>query len=88
LNLVDELRLLRKIAPEASSELLWSLVTINAARALSMDDEVGSVSVGKRADFAVFPAEGDDPLESILREPILPVSLWIDGERVQAATDV
>lgn len=35
------------------------LITLGAAYTLKMDDEIGSIEVGKRADFAVL---GDDPL--------------------------
>jgi len=52
-------------------------VTRNAARALGLDDEIGTIAPGKRADLAIFdietPAElayrvGYNPLFAVLRE--------------------
>jgi cytosine/adenosine deaminase-related metal-dependent hydrolase len=82
LDLVEDLRLLRQIAPDVPAAVLWEMATIRGARALLWDDEIGSISVGKRADFAAFAAGGDDPLEAILRNEQRPESVWIDGEKV------
>ena len=46
-------------APEPWSAELSRLVTLGAAYLLHMDKEIGSIEVGKRADFAVL---GADPL--------------------------
>jgi cytosine/adenosine deaminase-related metal-dependent hydrolase len=82
LNLVDELRLLRKIAPEVSAQVLWELVTVRAANALSLDREIGSLAPGKFADLAVFDVAGNDPLTEVLDEGRLPKSVWINGRIV------
>ena len=81
LNLVDDLRLLHQIAPDFEPQKLWQLATINAAKALGLDKILGSLSPGKLADFAVFPAESPHPLERILEEKIDPKELWIGGSR-------
>jgi cytosine/adenosine deaminase-related metal-dependent hydrolase len=89
LDVVDDLRLLRALAPEVPAGELWELVTIRAARALRMEDSVGSLTPGKAADLAIFPAApaaaGDDPLSGVLETPVLPVQLWIGGTRVARA---
>lgn len=79
LNLVEELRLLHRLAPRVAAEQLWELATIRAARAVRMHDEVGSLSPGKRADFAMFPLRGDHPLSSILESELAPSEVWIGG---------
>lgn len=38
-------------------EEIISAVTINAAKALLLNDEIGSIEIGKKADFAVFDAQ-------------------------------
>src|SRR5205807_9072461 len=47
LNLVDELRLLRRLAPEVPAMELWKMATIRAAKAIGWENEVGSISPGK-----------------------------------------
>jgi cytosine/adenosine deaminase-related metal-dependent hydrolase len=83
LNLLDDLRLVRQMAPDVPVDRLWELVTTRAARALQTDDRVGSLSPGKQADFAVFTAKTDEPLMKILDSPALPTSVWIGGRPVR-----
>lgn len=84
LNIVDDLRLLRDVAPDVPAEMLWEMITTRAAHALGLSAEVGSITPQKRADLVVFEVDDEDqnPLESILREPRLPVAVWFDGERL------
>ena len=84
LNLLDDLRLVRKLAPEWAAAELWKLVTIRAAQALGAADSVGTLEAGKRCDVVMFETEGRDPLEEILDRSIEPSEVWIAGERVSA----
>ncbi|MCG2624218.1 amidohydrolase [Arthrobacter sp. I2-34] len=54
--------------------------TLNGARVLGLEDELGSISEGKRADFVVLGADplGVDP-EAIAGIPVL--QTWVDGAR-------
>src|SRR6185295_1088498 len=85
LNLVEDLRLLRRIAPDHDPHNLWELVTTNAARALGLDKILGSLAPNKLADLAIFPAQGPDPLRYILNNSINPTQLWIGGTRASAS---
>jgi cytosine/adenosine deaminase-related metal-dependent hydrolase len=78
LNLVDDLRLLHEIAPEVSMQALWEMATIRGARAIGMEEQVGSITPGKLADFAIFQAPS---LEAILESRCGPSDVWINGER-------
>jgi cytosine/adenosine deaminase-related metal-dependent hydrolase len=78
LNLVDELRLLRQLAPDVPAIELWAMATTHAAKAIGLLS-VGSIAPGKAADFAVFPARDEQPLESILQQPALPSRVYIAG---------
>ena len=80
LNPVDDLRLLHRIVPEVPPATLWRLATLNAARAVGLDRECGSITPGKRPDFGVFAA-GDDPLRHVLENPGLPQQVWTAGRR-------
>lgn len=82
LNLLDDLRLLRTLAPDLPAQSIWQLATTRAARALSMQNEIGSLTYGKEADLISFRAIGDDPLEAILQTNIVPTSVWIGGQQV------
>ncbi|MBM4280511.1 MAG: amidohydrolase family protein [Deltaproteobacteria bacterium] len=48
-----------------SREELWRMVTINGARALGADAKLGALAVGKRADLAIFAANGG-PFSSVV----------------------
>lgn len=64
------------------TEALYA-ITIGAAYTLHMDDEIGSIEVGKKADFAVLI---DDPTE-IGGENLKDIRIWgtIQGGRIFAA---
>jgi cytosine/adenosine deaminase-related metal-dependent hydrolase len=79
MNVVDDLRLLRRNAPEFPAQALWQMVTVRAARALRMEDEVGSIARGRRADLVAFDADDPDPLDAILRDAREPTHAWFDG---------
>jgi len=61
-------------------------ITIGAAYTLKLDDEVGSIEVGKKADFAVLE---DDPTE-IGREDLKDVRVWgtVQGGRIFPAAEI
>ncbi|MDB5298576.1 MAG: Aminodeoxyfutalosine deaminase [Phycisphaerales bacterium] len=82
LNLVDDLRLIHRLAPAAPAHSLWELATVRAARAIGMEDRVGTLEAGKAADFVTFPAAGNDPLAGVLESEALPTGVWIAGEPV------
>lgn len=52
----------RKVSPEECLSVMQALrgITIDAAHAITLDHEIGSIVAGKRADFAVLE---DDPFE-------------------------
>jgi cytosine/adenosine deaminase-related metal-dependent hydrolase len=68
LNFLSELHLLRKNSPEIPPDIVLQMATINGARALRLDHEIGTLSAGKKADIIGFPkTEGRaHPLDSIL----------------------
>jgi cytosine/adenosine deaminase-related metal-dependent hydrolase len=82
LNLVDELRLLHRLAPEMPALALWEMATTRAARAIGQESQVGSIHRGQCADFAVFPVRSSYPLTEILENDRLPLQVWSAGQRV------
>lgn len=72
LNLVDDLRLVHRIAPEVEVHRLWEMATIRAGRAIG-DETIGSLPPGKRAEFIVFEVKTGEPLREILELPLQPL---------------
>ena len=64
---------------------LWA-ITMGAAFTLHLDGEIGSIEVGKRADFAVLEADPRDGSDDMLRS--VPVWGTVQGGRIFAASDL
>lgn len=67
-------------APRA--DVLFRMITINAARALGLDDVIGTLDPGKQADLAAFscPADTLDPIGYLVDRAPRPVAVWTAGE--------
>ena len=71
-NMLDELRFADRVdnaqwGNQLSPQDLFAMATINAARALGVDDVLGSITVGKKADLMVIPGDLSDPYGALLR---------------------
>lgn len=84
LNLVDDLRLLHRIAPDVPAVTLWEMATIRPARSLQLHNRVGSLTPTKAADFVAFEVETDHPLEEVLENASMPARVWLDGRSIEA----
>ena len=67
------------------SEAIYA-ITLGAAYTLHMDDEVGSIEVGKRADFAVLEQDPFNCDPAALKD----IEVWgtVQGGRVFSAADI
>lgn len=87
LNLWSEVCFLREQFPQVDPRRLLQLVTLDGARALGLDDHVGSIIPGKSADFAVIELEGtsaSDPHAAIFESNqgvtcAMRTGIWFDG---------
>lgn len=92
LSMLDELNFIHtQVAdPPRPCELL-KMATLDAARALNLEDRIGTLEAGKEADLAAFacPAEVDDPVRALIEKPGTALAVWIRGHRIRfpAATD-
>jgi imidazolonepropionase-like amidohydrolase len=62
----------RRMGINISDEVAWRWLAINPARALGIDEQTGSLRVGKRADVVLW---NGNPLSVYTR----PQQVWIDG---------
>jgi aminodeoxyfutalosine deaminase len=60
LSPLAEMRFAAKKHPLVSPPILLKMITLNAARALGRDQEIGTIEPGKFADFAIIKLPGHD----------------------------
>ena len=70
-NLLEEMRYDRDLyrsmyGEDLSPEIIFRMVTINAAKAFWMQEKIGSLEEGKLADLLVVKAQKNDPYENLL----------------------
>jgi cytosine/adenosine deaminase-related metal-dependent hydrolase len=82
LNPLDDVRLVHRLYPELPPGYLVRLVTASAAQALQLQDSVGTLIPGKRADVIALPVRTNDPMRELLESDVRPDHVWIDGARV------
>lgn len=74
-----------------SSEQIVKSMTLDAARIISLSQEIGSIEPGKLADIAVFkiePTESDNPYDILLHGKAKLFDLWVDGKIVVANSEL
>ncbi len=89
LSILDDLRHLRRQAPDASPTLLLDMATRRAATGLGVADCIGTLIPGKYADFIEIswdPAGPTDPIPNIIDGGGKVVATWIGGHRVFPAS--
>lgn len=84
LALLEELAVLgAAVGGALSADEMLRLVTLDAARALGLADQVGSIEPGKQADLAAFPCDAQrDPAGALIAQPPAASAVWVAGERV------
>ena len=63
LSILNELKFAARAHPQVAPGTILRMGTLDAASAIGIDDRVGSLSVGKRADFVVLPIRDDEPAD-------------------------
>lgn len=82
LSMLSELRFVARTHPDVPLDKILRMGTIAAATALGRNDDVGSLTVGKRADFVVVPIGNDtpkDPHELVLQSEACASSVFQAG---------
>jgi cytosine/adenosine deaminase-related metal-dependent hydrolase len=89
LSLLNEMRFVRQNYPQLTAAEVLKLGTINGARALGVDHEVGSLAVGKRADLIVvaIPNRDSDVADAVLSQDSAVRRVVHRGRTVASAAD-
>lgn len=84
LDLSAEMRTVARAFPQVAPEIIVRLGTLDGARALELDREIGSLSVEKQADFIAVeaPTEEADPFAALLAKESRVIGVWKRGARV------
>ena len=89
-ELFSEMRLFRDKNPEWPASSIIEMITINPARALGMEGEIGCLNTGAKADLIALPFDtAINSVEEVIIEHRGPVKLvMIEGQSFNEATNV
>ena len=85
-NLFDELRVANDVNSETFENAIpkdeWiEMVTTNPAHALALDQQIGELKPGLKADITVLRSKDHDPTSSLLKTHLQDVQMvWIGGK--------
>jgi len=85
LSMLDEMRFVHTQLPDPPSPAeLLRMATLEAARALGLAEQIGSLEPGKLSDLAAFPLPpgASDPIVALIDRPSRARALWMGGTRV------
>ncbi|MCA1950804.1 MAG: amidohydrolase family protein [Treponema sp.] len=82
INLLEEMRFARQIyrdmyGEDLNAKTIFSMVTINPAKAFRMEKRLGTLEPGKLADILVTKARLDDPYENLAQLPMEDIELLV-----------
>jgi 5-methylthioadenosine/S-adenosylhomocysteine deaminase len=87
-NILEEMRFARKVYGKMYGEdldprVIFEMVTANAAKALKVQDEIGTVAKGYKADLLVLKPRYKDPYEAFVNARMQDIELLVlDGNPV------
>ena len=93
LHILDEIKFAKKIYREMykenlSDELIVRMITINPAKAMRLDKDLGSIKVNKKADFIALRDKGKDPFSLLVEAELEDIALiFYEGKPLYADED-
>jgi aminodeoxyfutalosine deaminase len=82
LSLLSEVRTTAALHPDVRGADVLRMATLDAAEALGVSYEVGSLAVGKRADLIALPCDSSDPIEAIIASDADVARVWLGGQLI------
>ena len=85
LSMLDELHHIHtQVEGAPAPDDLLRMTTLDAARALDLEGQIGSLEPGKQADLAAFPCphEATGPTRQLIEAPVAAHAVWVAGRRV------
>jgi len=88
LNMLEEIRFAKRVYremynKELPDDLIVKMITINPAKALRIDDKLGSLENGKLGDMLLISGDKNKPYESLINAKLEDISLvFIEGKPV------
>jgi 5-methylthioadenosine/S-adenosylhomocysteine deaminase len=89
-HIFDELRTAAEVNADDFAGAIpddeWiKMITVNPARALALEEQIGRLAPGLKADITVLRAQGSDPTKSLLRAHLQDVQMvWVGGKLLYA----
>jgi cytosine/adenosine deaminase-related metal-dependent hydrolase len=87
LNMFYEMRIIKENFPDIDNNTILKMATINGAKAIGFDGEIGEIEVGKRADIIGIDIKDNpinDPLDYVINMAEKASFRMIDGEEIYA----
>jgi cytosine/adenosine deaminase-related metal-dependent hydrolase len=93
-NLFDELRVANNVNFETFDNAIpktdWiKMITTNPAQALALDQQIGQLKPGLKADITVLRSKDPDPTTSLLKTQLQDVQMvWIGGKLLYGSSSI
>jgi hypothetical protein len=93
-TLFDELRVANQVNSEAFHDAIpqsdWiKMITVNPARALALDGQIGALKQGLKADITVVRSNDGDPTQSLLKTYLQDVQMvWVGGKLLYGSESI
>jgi 5-methylthioadenosine/S-adenosylhomocysteine deaminase len=93
-TLFDELRVASQVNSEVFHDAIgpgdWiQMITVNPAKALALDGQIGELKQGLKADITVLSANDTDPTQSLLKTHLQDVQMvWVGGALLYGSESV
>jgi cytosine/adenosine deaminase-related metal-dependent hydrolase len=82
LNLLAEVRAAAARHADVGGADVLRMATLDAAEALGVSHDVGSLAIGKRADLIALPCNVANPIEAIIAGDADVVRVWLGGQPI------